>query len=141
MTLFQALIKNQRPIIWVTVGLVIGIGIASRAVPIGSIWWDKYLGDVLYTVLFYLLVIIIWPNSTRTQRFVTTCIGMILIELFQLTGISMALRHSGNLLLKIISITLGTTFSWYDLIAYGVGVLIIWLIDYYGFSRSPSALS
>ena len=109
--------------VYVSLGLLVfGLGILSRRQQIGNIYWDKYLGDALYAVMFYLCLAIIWPSKTILLRILATSVFVICIECFQLTGIPLQLRESGNTLAKVVSIVLGTKFGWPDMIAYFVGI-------------------
>ena len=122
--------------LFVSIMLVIGLGIASRVFQTGSILIDKYLGDAFYAILFYLLLSWGWPLGTPMKKAILTTLAMIIIELFQLTGLAGQLRRSDTILLKGISIVLGTHFAWFDLLAYLIGIVIIWVVDLYGFRRA-----
>lgn len=56
---------------------------------------------------------------------------MTALELFQLTGIPLALAGSGNPGLKIVGRLMGTVFSWLDLVAYGAGIVVMVCLDRY----------
>lgn len=116
-------------VLTITIGVVIAIGIASRICHTGSIWIDNYLGDALYAILFYLVLSLLWPSPTPTRKALITLVAMVIIETFQLTGFAWQMRHSDNVLLKAISIVLGTHFGAMDLVAYGVGIASIWGVD------------
>jgi hypothetical protein len=55
---------------------------------------------------------------------------MTMIELFQLTMIPAHLFASEHLTARICGRLLGTEFSFLDLLAYGVGIACIYLIDF-----------
>lgn len=121
---------TNRRWIYVSLGLLVfGLGILSRRQQIGNIYWDKYLGDALYAVMFYLCVAIVWPASTISLRVAATSVFVICIECFQLTGIPLQLRESGNTLAKVVSIVLGTKFGWPDMVSYFVGIAGIVFAD------------
>jgi hypothetical protein len=104
-------------------GLVTGLGIVSRLFPIGFILWDKYLGDVLYAAVFYLGLSLIWPKGTSAAKTVLTGMYVIAIETFQLTSIPVQLSRSNNLVIRLFAYAvLGSKFSGWDLLAYGVGL-------------------
>lgn len=119
--------------------IVILLGVLSRLMPIGNILFDKYLGDALYAALLYLLLRIVWPrvvksrimkpHSAKRSHAIWAMLLVFAIELFQLTGIPLTLRQSGTPLFVVISIALGTTFSWLDVVAYVVGVFGIYRWD------------
>ena len=110
--------------------VVFVVGIASRTVPTESVLIGKYLGDALYAVLFYLCLAITWPWQSVARRVVATTVFVICIECFQLTGIPMGMRESGNKIPELVSIVLGTKFSEYDLLAYAVGIIAVAAIDW-----------
>lgn len=110
-------------------GLVFALGIVSRIFPVGSIYWDKYLGDSLYAIMFYLCLAIIWPGDGILRRCTATAIFVIGIECFQLTEIPLRMRESGNSVSKLVSIVLGTKFGWGDMLAYFVGIAAFVRID------------
>ena len=122
--------------------IVVAVGVGSRLLPVGSRLFDKYVGDALYAVLFYLLLCLVWPGGTATSKAWLIMAAMVVIESFQLTGIPLQLRLSGDPLLKIVSIVLGTAFSWLDIAAYLVGILGVWALDVcvFRFSTPPEAL-
>lgn len=99
-------------------------------VPFGHPLIDKYAGDALYAVLLYLVIRTLWPAYTTLPRCALAAVlGMICIESFQLTGIPLAMRQSVSSLLKLISIALGTKFSWLDLLAYALGLTAVVMVD------------
>ena len=102
--------------------VVFVVGIASRTQRSGLPLIDKYLGDALYAILFYLCWAIVWPNSSVRTRIVVTSVFVVCIELFQLTGIPLAMRQSDNKLAHFVSILLGTKFGWGDMLSYFVGI-------------------
>ncbi len=124
-----AILIHVRPIWWVSIVIVIGLGVASRIWPLGWLWYDKYLGDALYAVLFYLILCLIWPYGKPWQKGIVSVLGMLLIETFQLTGIPRQMRYSGVIALRLISIILGIGFSWLDIFAYLIGILLIVVLD------------
>jgi hypothetical protein len=104
-------------------GLVTGLGVVSRLFPIGFILWDKYLGDVLYAAVFYLGLSLIWPKGTITAKTIVTGVYVMAIETFQLTHIPLQLSRSNNLAIRLFAYAvLGSRFSGWDLLAYGVGL-------------------
>mgnify|MGYP000034909894 CR=1 FL=1 len=109
--------------------IVIAIGVLSRVVQTGNILFDSYLGDALYAALLYLILRIGWPQRAARDHANWAMVLVFAIELFQLTGIPLALRQSDNALLVALSIALGTTFGLNDVVAYGVGILAIFCWD------------
>ncbi len=104
-------------------GLLTGLGIVSRLFPIGFILWDKYLGDVVYAAVFYLGLSLIWSSGTVTAKAVLSGVYVIAIETFQLTPIPLQLNRSHNAIIRLFAyLVLGSRFSGWDLLAYGVGL-------------------
>ena len=104
-------------------------GILSRIFHSGILVFDKYLGDSLYAVMFYLLLSIVWVRGNPLPKAFVTGGLMMAIELFQLTLIPLHFRLSDSSILKFVSIVLGTEFGWFDIIAYLSGILVIYIFD------------
>jgi len=113
------------------------IGILTRKIDIEAKLINKYLGDALYAVMLYLGFAFIWPSQKIVVRLTLAAMAVATIECFQLTGIPLQLRNSGNSLAKFVSIVLGTHFSWLDMVAYVVGLAAIVTLDY-RFARGPT---
>jgi hypothetical protein len=108
--------------------ITVAVGLASRAWPVGFVVWDKVVGDAMYAVAIYLVVVI---GSTLLRRHLTAAVagGIAIglcwaIEAFQATGWTARSVSSANL-----RNVLGTTFGFTDLIWYLVGVVAIALVD------------
>ena len=123
--------RGDRDTLLLALLAVIAVGAASRLIYFNSILIDKYLGDALYAVMFYLFLSLLWPQGTPVRKAVLVLLAVIVIELFQLTAIPLAMRRSDNLGLQALSVMLGTKFSWWDMAAYVVGVAGIYAIDLY----------
>ncbi len=115
-------VKNRKqPLVVLLITLVVGV--LSRTVVTGFGLFDKYLGDALYTAAIFWLLRVMWP-TWAIKRVMWLSFGLSLaVELFQITGIPLAMRDSGSMFLRVLSIALGTEFSLWDVLAYGVGVL------------------
>ena len=122
------MIEKRRAYFAVFVSVVL-LGILSRIFETGFIILDKYLGDALYAIMLYVLLGAILVNMRPSYKFFLTSSLMIIIETFQLTTIPGDFSRSSNVVLNILSILLGTKFSWLDMFAYLVGLLIILLLD------------
>jgi hypothetical protein len=109
---------------------VIALGLVSRVLPLGLAIWDEYLGDALYAALAFLALAFVWPHR-RTAAHAAAAISFVTaVELFQLTPIPAALNRSDVLLVRLFAyLVLGSTFSWWDLLAYAVGILVIAGVD------------
>jgi len=122
--------KRYRARLLVTTCLVAAIGITSRVVWVGSLIWDKYVGDVVYAAVFYLVLSLIWAKGTTTVKIILTAAYVVAIEVFQLTQIPVRLNQSENLVIRVFAyVVLGSTFSWWDLLAYSIGIAGILLLD------------
>jgi hypothetical protein len=97
---------------------IIAAGLALRSFTDGPI--AKYGGVALYAALVYTLVSIARPSARRRQLFIVSLAICFAIELFQLTSIptQLAARH------RAFALVLGTTFHWFDLLAYTAGAAI-----------------
>jgi hypothetical protein len=115
--------------------VVSAIGIASRAFYTGSILIDKYLGDVVYAVVFYLFLGIVWDRGGARSKALLTLLFVLAVELFQLTLIPLRFSQSDCFFLRFASILLGTQFAWWDIVAYLVGIAGVYLFDEYWLRR------
>jgi hypothetical protein len=98
------------------------LGLESRLHPLGWHLHDKSLGDVLYAAAVYLVVAL---AGLRPLSASLLALGICLaIETFQLTGIGARCDH-----LLVVRWVLGTTFSWHDVVCYGVGIGMMLALD------------
>jgi hypothetical protein len=105
---------------------IIATGILSRVVHTGLVIFDKYLGDALYATMVYAILRLVW----RTRSVAAWAMAvMTVIELFQLTMIPARMLTSEHLIARICARAIGTEFSFLDLLAYGVGIACIYLLD------------
>lgn len=104
------------------------LGVLSRSIDFDSVLINKYLGDALYAVIFYVTLGFLWPAQSVRNRAICIAIFVICVESFQLTGIPLRWRQ-GNFPLKLVSIVLGTKFAWCDMLAYFVGMMAIVTLD------------
>ena len=65
---------------------------------------------------------------------------MAVIEVFQLTQIPMLLSRNSNSFFRIVALLLGTKFEWLDLASYLIGIILIFLLDQFGFSKFNSSI-
>jgi hypothetical protein len=82
--------------------------------------------DALYAVLIYLLVAFIRPHAHSVLIGAVALSFCVAIELFQLTGIPLAL----NEITPLARLVFGTTFVAADLLSYAAGVVVIASIDH-----------
>ena len=105
---------------------IIAMGILSRVIHTGVAVFDKYLGDALYAMMVYgILRLLSGPAASA----VCAIVVMTAIELFQLTMIPAHMLASERLITRICARLLGVGFSFLDLLAYGVGIGCIYLVD------------
>jgi hypothetical protein len=105
---------------------IIAIGILPRVVHTGLAIFDKYLGDALYAAMVYAILRLV---STSASAALCAMLIMTSLELFQLTMIPARLLASEHLIMRICARLLGVEFSFLDLLAYGVGIGCIYLVD------------
>ncbi len=118
--------------------LVIVLGLASRRVPLGVALWDTYLGDALYAQLAFLVLSLVWPGWSTARRAALAATLVTAVELFQLTAIPAALNRSPVLPVRLFAyLVLGSAFSWWDLLAYAVGITAVACIDMHLRNRRP----
>ena len=120
-----ARLKSRRSWVFCIVG-IIAMGIFSRVVHTGLVVFDKYLGDALYAAMVYGILRLV---SKAAASAVWAMVVMTAIELFQLTMIPAHMLASEHSITRICARLLGVEFGFLDLLAYGVGILCIHLVD------------
>ena len=105
---------------------IIAMGILSRVVHTGLAVFDKYLGDALYAMMVYGILRL---SSRAAASAVCAMVVMTAIELFQLTMIPAHMLKSEHLMTRICARLIGVEFGFLDLLAYGVGIGCIYLVD------------
>jgi hypothetical protein len=105
---------------------IIATGIVSRVIHTGLAAVDKYLGDALYAAMVYGILRLL---SRAAASAVWAMVVMTAIELFQLTMIPAHMLASEHLMTRICARLMGVEFSFLDLLAYGVGIGCIYLVD------------
>jgi hypothetical protein len=129
-TLMTGLRRSYRFKLVLLICLVATTGIISRVVYVGSLIWDKYLGDAVYAAVFYLTLALIWKEGTIATKAILTTVYVMVIELFQLTQIPAHLNQSNNLATRAFAyVVLGSAFSWWDILAYCIGTGVALLAD------------
>jgi hypothetical protein len=98
--------------------ITVVIGIASRRVHVGVPLWDKSVGDVLYAVAVTLVIALLRPRDAPMVRALVAFAICFAIELFQLTGIPIALAARA----PWVHWVLGAAFGWHDVVCYAIGV-------------------
>jgi hypothetical protein len=118
-------LNSRRSWVFCIVG-IITMGILSRVVHTGLVVFDKYLGDALYAAMVYGILRLLWRPAASA---VCAMVVMTTIELFQLTMIPARMLSSGHWMTRICARLMGVEFSFLDLLAYGVGIGCIYLVD------------
>lgn len=118
--------------------VVIVVGLASRKYPfLFPHFLGKYPGDVLWSMLIYLGIAFLKPMelSYRIASYAFFISGLDeLSQLIQLPWLN-AIRQT-----TIGHLILGTVFSWNDIFAYAVGIIIAFILDIILFSEIPLTL-
>ncbi len=84
-----------------------------------------YGGDFLVVILLYYLVRAFW-NGSAFQVALGVLIFAYTVEILQYLKIVDLLGLTGNRLAEIV---IGTGFSWWDMVAYTLGILAVYFID------------
>jgi Protein of unknown function (DUF2809) len=105
---------------------IVAMGILSRSVHTGFIVLDKYLGDALYAAMMYVILRILWSSSPVALPAMLVMTG---IELFQLTMIPAHMLRSEHTIVRLCARLIGTEFSFRDLLAYGIGIACVYMLD------------
>ena len=84
-----------------------------------------YVGDMLVTLLLYCLCRVIVPNNVRLLP-IYVFIFAAAVEIGQYFDLVVLLGLESN---RILSIALGRTFSWLDLVCYAVGCATAYFLD------------
>jgi len=106
---------------------VIALGLASRKYPsLFPAFFGKYPGDALWALMIFLGLAFVQPQASTSRLAVGAWITSCLVEFSQLYQAPWlnAIRSTtmGHLVL-------GSTFSWFDLAAYAIGVLVGAFLD------------
>jgi hypothetical protein len=117
--------RSSRAWIFFLVG-IIAVGIISRVVHTGLVVFDKYLGDALYATMVYTILRLLWRSASVALPAMVVMAG---IELFQLTMIPAQMLVSKHLIIRICARLIGTEFSFFDLLAYAVGIACVYVAD------------
>ncbi|HEX3748092.1 MAG TPA: DUF2809 domain-containing protein [Bryobacteraceae bacterium] len=123
----MAKVEGGRGVWWGMLAAIVAAGLLSRVGHTGFRLVDKYLGDALYAAMVYVLLRL----TGRIGRVAMwAAVAMTAIEFFQLTGVPADMVRSGSLAIRVCGRLLGTEFSVFDLVAYGVGIGCVAVIDY-----------
>ena len=126
---YEGMVVRLRPrLSWVfCIAGIIAMGIVSRVVHTGLPVFDKYLGDALYATMVYGIFRLLLRAAASA---LCAMVVMTAIESFQLTMIPAHMLASEHLLTRICARLMGVEFSFLDLLAYGVGIGCVYLVDF-----------
>lgn len=123
----EQLMKRNR--IWLVIGLVVVIvlGLASRKFPwLFPVFLGKYPGDSLWALMVFLGCGFLKPRASTLNiaalAFAISCL-VEFSQCYQAPWIN-AIRST-----TLGHLVLGSTFTWFDIVAYAVGVLVGILIE------------
>lgn len=106
---------------------VIAAGLASRAYPgLFPAFFGKYPGDALWALMIFLLLGFAkpkWPSVTLAVLALVISFAVEFSQLIQAPWIG-SIRQT-----TLGHLVLGTTFGWFDLVAYAIGVAIGYLSE------------
>jgi len=118
--------RRERIPIAICFAVVVAAGLASRNVPRLLETFGKYPGDALWSLAVFLGWMFLWPRKSMGSiagiALATSC-AVEFSQLYQAPWIN-ALRGTA-----IGHCILGATFSWWDIVAYGAGILVGIAID------------
>ena len=120
--------RNLRIFIGLAVAIALGLG--SRYFPIGNVFWDLHLGDVVSGTAVYFIATFLGKRASVARLIIFSFLYCMLIEFFKLTGIPA--KVSGIAPLRWL---LGTTFSLHNLPLYLVGIFWGAFLDKHWFRK------
>jgi hypothetical protein len=98
--------------------VIVLAGLTVRAASDGE--FGKYAGDALYTVLVYVLIVLVWPRVSPVRAAAGALAFSWAVEFAQLTPIPAALSEVS----VVARLVLGSTFGAVDLVAYAAGAVL-----------------
>lgn len=95
---------------------------------IASVWKENvfvrsYLGDVIVVILIYTFILSFFKIKNRTKLILGVFVFSVLIEILQYFKIADILGLKPG---SIAAIVVGNSFSWIDILCYGIGCLLIY---------------
>lgn len=85
-----------------------------------------YLGDVIVVMLLYTLILSFFKIENRTKVIIGIFIFSVTVEVLQYFKIADLLNLKPG---SIAAIVVGNSFSWIDILCYGVGCIILYLVE------------
>jgi hypothetical protein len=126
---------QQRLPVMLVLGVVIGLGLASRAYDgLFPNALEKYPGDALWTVAVYLGWKLVFPAMVPWKLGLMALGQSVGVEFLQLYHAPWLDGIRGN---RFGHLLFGSTFNPMDLVAYTVGATVVFLIDRFLVPRGP----
>lgn len=119
-------ISRHRLLLAVCIVVVVLLGLASRKYSLFPPGLGKYPGDALWSLMVYFGWALFKPSASSCRIAILTLVTSYLIEfsqLIQMPWLNM-IRHT-----TLGYLVLGTVFSWYDLVAYTIGIGVAVYLD------------
>jgi Protein of unknown function (DUF2809) len=113
----------------------IGLGLASRRFPSPlSALLGKYPGDAIWAMMIFFAGGALRPKATTLQVATGAMLFCVFIEFFKLYPAPwmVAIRNS-----PIGHLIFGHVFSWENLVAYAIGVVLALLVEVFCFPKAP----
>jgi hypothetical protein len=119
---------------FIAISITTILGLASRKFSEGDSWIHLYIGDILWTTLFYFIFRFLFIHKTLNFSLLLAIVWSYAIEFLQLYHRPWidAIRNTtlGGLLL-------GFGFLWSDLVCYVIGAVLGYFIDVASASSEP----
>ena len=121
----KEIVLKKRRILFLLIFCVLLAAEVSIALFINDSFVRPYIGDMLVTLLLCCLCRIVVPGKVRLLPLFVFIFAMC-VEIGQYFDLVELLGLADN---RILSIALGRTFSWMDIVCYGVGCVAAFLLD------------
>lgn len=118
--------KNKR-VIYATIFCVLMIMEIYIALFVHDVFVRPYVGDMLVTLLLCCLARVVIPDKVRLRSLFVFLFASC-VEVVQYFDLVALLGLADN---RFISIALGRTFSWMDLVCYAVGCMAAFWLDHF----------
>lgn len=112
--------------------IVVAAGLGVARLVAGP--WGDPVGDALYAVLVYVLVLLVAPRTGPVRAAAIATAVCVAVELLQLTGLPAAVVRG----VPAARYVLGTTFAAVDLVVYALAATVAVLTDRAVSRRAPS---
>lgn len=85
-----------------------------------------YLGDVIVVILIYTLILSFFKIESRNKLIIGIFVFSVMVEVLQFFKIADVLGLEPG---SVTAIVVGNSFSWIDILCYGVGCLFLYLFE------------